>query len=288
MVGFRDRLAAPIAQPQLSAPLHPPTCAPTHALSKESKLDRLVALLHELKEQVNASTEPAPTVLPTPPTHRNGAGDVGVSGTFGSGSGPDAVTTAWTVPPCGHPADMPPAAIQHQRCASFPAPRSRAKGEYYPSQAHQLAAHRLYKTLSSEDGAYTSPMALVLQLRELECARFEAIDRYAAATPWFNEHQFCDGLRGWCRVAGEDTAVSTYEDLLAAISGLTSFGDALFYDHVHCLTSRLKRFVLANMERDTNMERDKNTPERVTLTLLYVNNPLGRAMTHLVEDSPEW
>ncbi|KAE9358967.1 hypothetical protein PR003_g1013 [Phytophthora rubi] len=75
---------------------------------------------------------------------------------------------------------------------------------------------------------------------------------------------------------------ATYEDLLAAISGLTSFGDALFYDHVRRLTSRLKRFVLANMERDIN------TPERVTLTLMYVNNYLGRAMAHLVEDSPEW
>ncbi|KAG7380818.1 hypothetical protein PHYPSEUDO_006751 [Phytophthora pseudosyringae] len=74
----------------------------------------------------------------------------------------------------------------------------------------------------------------------------------------------------------------TYEDLLAAISGLASLGDALFYDHVRRLMSQIKRFVLANMERECN------TPERVTLTPLYVNNLLGRAMTHFVEDSPDW
>lgn len=74
---------------------------------------------------------------------------------------------------------------------------------------------------------------------------------------------------------------ATYEDLLAAISGLISFGDTLFFDHVRRLASRLKCFVL------TNMERDANTPGRVTLTLLYVKNYLGRAMAHLVEDSPE-
>ncbi|KAE9048665.1 hypothetical protein PR003_g3948 [Phytophthora rubi] len=63
MEGFSDRLAAPIAQPQSSGPLHPPASAPTHELSMESKLDRLFAMLHELKEQVNATTGPAPTAL---------------------------------------------------------------------------------------------------------------------------------------------------------------------------------------------------------------------------------
>ncbi|KAG6966671.1 hypothetical protein JG688_00006660 [Phytophthora aleatoria] len=58
---------------------------------------------------------------------------------------------------------------------------------------------------------------------------------------------------------------STYEDLLAAIGGLILFGEALWYDHARRLLSRLKRFVLANMERDSN------TPERVLLTLLHVN-----------------
>jgi hypothetical protein len=74
----------------------------------------------------------------------------------------------------------------------------------------------------------------------------------------------------------------SYDDLLAAISGLISFGDVMFFDHVRRLTSRVKRFVLANKERDTN------TPERVTLTLLYCNTFLGRAMAHLLDESPDW
>ncbi|KAI9998146.1 hypothetical protein PInf_002480 [Phytophthora infestans] len=74
----------------------------------------------------------------------------------------------------------------------------------------------------------------------------------------------------------------TYEDLLAAIGGLISLGDALWYDHVRRLHSRLKRFVLANKERD------ENTPERVLLTLLHVNQFLGKALAHLMMDAPHW
>lgn len=36
------------------------------------------------------------------------------------------------------------------------------------------------------------------------------------------------------------------------------------------------------------MERDTNTPERVTLTLLFVNQFIGRALAHLLVDSPHW
>jgi hypothetical protein len=40
----------------------------------------------------------------------------------------------------------------------------------------------------------------------------------------------------------------SYDDLLAAISGLISFGDVMFFVHVRRLTSRVKRFVLANKD----------------------------------------
>ncbi|KAF1786503.1 hypothetical protein GQ600_26610 [Phytophthora cactorum] len=73
-----------------------------------------------------------------------------------------------------------------------------------------------------------------------------------------------------------------YECLLAAICGLISFGDALWYGHVRRLLSRVKRFVLANLERD------HNTLECVNLTLLYVNQFLGRALSHLLVGSPHW
>lgn len=77
-----------------------------------------------------------------------------------------------------------------------------------------------------------------------------------------------------------DVRCPTYEDLLAAVGGLISFGNVLWYDHARRLLSRLKRFVLANMERDSN------TTERELLTLMYVNQFLGRALAHLLVDSP--
>ncbi|KAE9064190.1 hypothetical protein PF006_g30758 [Phytophthora fragariae] len=74
----------------------------------------------------------------------------------------------------------------------------------------------------------------------------------------------------------------TYEDLLAAIGGLISFGDARWYDHARRLLSRVKRFVLANLERD------HNTHERVMLTVMFVKQFIGRALAHLLVDSPHW
>ncbi|KAE9114549.1 hypothetical protein PF010_g9656 [Phytophthora fragariae] len=60
-----------------------------------------------------------------------------------------------------------------------------------------------------------------------------------------------------------DVRCPTYEGLLAAVGGLISFGDAL------CSTAT-------------------PTPERVMLTLMYVNQFLGRALAHLLVNSPHW
>ncbi|OWZ18796.1 hypothetical protein PHMEG_0007056 [Phytophthora megakarya] len=66
-----------------------------------------------------------------------------------------------------------------------------------------------------------------------------------------------------------------YEELLSAISGLTALGAVLFFEHVRRLVS-------------PNKEKDLNTPERVTLTLLFVNNCLDCAMAYLADDSLNW
>ncbi|KAE9022392.1 hypothetical protein PF011_g4510 [Phytophthora fragariae] len=43
-------------------------------------------------------------------------------------------------------------AVRELRCDSFQLPRTRVKSGYYPPLAHQLAAHRLFRDLSSETG----------------------------------------------------------------------------------------------------------------------------------------
>ncbi|OWZ20982.1 hypothetical protein PHMEG_0004529 [Phytophthora megakarya] len=189
--------------------------------------------------------------------------------------------------------------IKNLRCASFPAPRTQVKGEYYPPQTHQLAANRIFKVLSTP-GAHTSAMPFVKQFRELECVRFEISPAVLMALysgrlgnrgltilhfkPLTEMEQLRRGSTNANISSDFGAAVAlpastpqceTYEELVSAISGLTSFGDALFFEHIRRLVSRLKRFVLANMERGSN------TPEGVTLTLLFANHYLGRAMAHL-------
>ncbi|KAL3674500.1 hypothetical protein V7S43_000448 [Phytophthora oleae] len=80
----------------------------------------------------------------------------------------------WTLPTTSTGADMPSVAICQLRCSSFELHRSRVKGEYAPPQAHQLAAHRLFRDLISDAGKWWSPMSFVLHVRELDCVRFDA------------------------------------------------------------------------------------------------------------------
>ncbi|KAE9168739.1 hypothetical protein PF002_g30539 [Phytophthora fragariae] len=202
---------------------------------------------------------------------------------------------------------MPPAAVSELRCDSFQLPRTRVKGEYYPPLAHQLAAHRLFRDLSSETGRWLSPMSFVLHLRELECVRFDAPPAVLMALysgrlgsrgltvmhfrPQSEMEQlergssnanFSADFGAGATLPATTVDCPTYEDLLAAIGGLISFGDALCYDHARRLRSRVKRFVLANLERD------HNTHERVMLTVMFVNQFIGRALAHLLVDSPHW
>ncbi|KAG6577942.1 uncharacterized protein IUM83_19823 [Phytophthora cinnamomi] len=75
----------------------------------------------------------------------------------------------------------------------------------------------------------------------------------------------------------------SYEDLLTAMSGLIAFGDSMWYNHARRLLSRLKRFVLSNLEYDAG-----KPPERVTFTMLHVDKFLDRALAHLSVDSSHW
>ncbi|KAI9980774.1 hypothetical protein PInf_010093 [Phytophthora infestans] len=166
---------------------------------------------------------------------------------------------------------MPPRELHQLRCASFPASRTRTKDEYHPPQAHQLAAHRIFKELNSETGSrglcamHFRPQSELEQLRRGSSNANFSVDFGASASlPVMNAQ---------CQ---------TYEDLLAAIGGLVSLGDALWYDHVRRLLSRLKRFVLANKERD------ENTPELELPTLLHVSQFLGKTLAHLMMDVPHW
>ncbi|KAE9130033.1 hypothetical protein PF007_g4645, partial [Phytophthora fragariae] len=150
-------------------------------------------------------------------------------------------------------------------------------------------------------------MSFVLHLRELECVRFDAppavlmalysgrLGSRGLTVMHFRPQSEMEQLeRGSSNAnfsadfgAGATPPATTvdcptYEDLLAAIGGLISFGDALWYDHARRLLSRVKRFVLANLERD------HNTHERVMLTVMFVNQFIGRALAHLLVDSPHW
>ncbi|KAG7376244.1 hypothetical protein PHYPSEUDO_013931 [Phytophthora pseudosyringae] len=213
----------------------------------------------------------------------------------------------WTLAPLSNPADLPPAALSELRCADFQLPRTRVKVEYYPPLAHQFAGHRMFRELISDTGMLMSPMSFVLYMRERDCVRFDAPP--AVLTVLYSGRlgsrrltimHFCPQSELELLQRGSTNAnfsadfgagaalpatvaqCSSYEDLLAAVSGLVSFGDALWHDHVRRLLSRVKRVVTASLERDNN------TPERVTLTLLYMNLYLGRALAHLLVDSPHW
>ncbi|EGZ23218.1 hypothetical protein PHYSODRAFT_482091, partial [Phytophthora sojae] len=73
---------------------------------------------------------------------------------------------------------------------------------------------------------------------------------------------------------------TTYDDILLALSGLSSFGATHWYPHMNRLLDQLRRFVFDNQRADP-----ANTSERVTRTLQYANVYLGRAVAHLSEDS---
>ncbi|KAG1696804.1 hypothetical protein DVH05_017714 [Phytophthora capsici] len=289
-------------------PGHPRTNAsvPPHAAALSDKVDQLFDMFADLQRQLRSQSgaPPQPVAPPAVPVR----GPCATSNTSVTAASPaPASGTSWTLPPAGSATDLPPAAISELRCDSFPVIRSRVKGEYYPPLAHQLAAHRMFRDLNTETGTWLSPMSFVLHLRELECVRFDAppavlmalysgrlgsrgltvmhfrpLSELELLERGSTNGNFSSDFGASASLPVTAVDCASYEDPLSAISGLISFGDALWFDHVRRLLSRTKRFVLANMERDNN------SPERVRLTLMYVNQFLGRALAYLLVDSPHW
>ncbi|KAE8900311.1 hypothetical protein PF003_g15366 [Phytophthora fragariae] len=268
-------------------------------LSLAEKVDKLFELFGELRRSLQPAPGGAGSMLPRSP-----AAVLPGPAVAARPSTPDADLLGLGGMPI--PWTLPPAAVCHLRCSSFEVPRAKVKGECYPPQAHQLAAHRPFRNLGSDEGRWGSPMSFALHVGELDCVRFDAPPAVLMALyggrlgsrgltvmhlrPQSEMEQLQRGssnanfgadFGASATLPATDVRCPTYEDLLAAVGGLISFG-ALWYDHARHLLSRLKRFVLANMERDSN------TPERVMLTLMYVNQFLGRALAHLLVDSPHW
>jgi hypothetical protein len=78
-------------------------------------------------------------------------------------------------------------------------------------------------------------------------------------------------------------ACTPYFDILAAIQGLTTFANALWYEPLTRPLYRLREFVAANMDADPH-----HSPHRVSRTLHEINHHLGSVYIHLSSDSPLW
>ncbi|KAG7378463.1 hypothetical protein PHYPSEUDO_010086 [Phytophthora pseudosyringae] len=239
--------------PPMTAPVPYPTPLSTSAssASMDTKMGLLFTMMRNLQEQIQSSARPITGVT----NERMVTSATSAHDFQHHESGLNALS--WTLPPIDIADGMPPPAIQALRCASFVPPRTRGKGEYYPPQAHQLGGHRLYRALNTPAGAFTTPMSFVLQLSDHECVRFKYTPAVGMAmySAWFgsrgltiihfrplteverlqrgstNENfslDFASGAALPVTAPGNET----YKDLLAAISGLTSFGDAQFCDYV--------------------------------------------------------
>ncbi|EGZ23420.1 hypothetical protein PHYSODRAFT_295825 [Phytophthora sojae] len=117
-------------------------------LSLAEKVDKLVEVFGELRR----SLQPAPDGASSMAMLSRSPAAV-LPGPAGAArpSTPDAGLLrldrpiTWTLPLLGA------AAVCHLRCSSIEVPRAKVKGEYYPPQVHQLAAHRFFRDLGSDE-----------------------------------------------------------------------------------------------------------------------------------------
>ncbi|EGZ22114.1 hypothetical protein PHYSODRAFT_329971 [Phytophthora sojae] len=195
----------------------PSSC--TERLSLANKVDQLFELLTDLRRELQALPVPAQRSEPAEVVCGFPVSAAVITG----GVTASASAVSWTLPPAGCTTDLPPPAVSELRCASFQLPRTRS-------------------------GRWMSPMSFVLHLRELDCARFDAPP--AGST----NANFSADFGAGATLPATNARCPTYEDLLAAIGGLISFGDAIWYDHARHLLSRF----------------------------------IGRALAHLLVDSPHW
>ena len=74
----------------------------------------------------------------------------------------------------------------------------------------------------------------------------------------------------------------SYDDIIDAIHDLSTFTNEFSWDHVRRLIARLRMFVTKNKSSGND------TQAQVELTLHHVDMFLGRALAHLVSESPMW
>ncbi|KAG6617251.1 uncharacterized protein IUM83_02422 [Phytophthora cinnamomi] len=212
---------------------------------------------------------------------------------------------SWTLP--NDKGALPPAAVRNLRAADFPPPAHRARGDFVPAAVHILAAHRLYPFLLSPEGLNCTPMELVMRMRLLDCLRFRDAPPILGAThsARFGRHGITimhflrEDLAAQLAAGSSDANYSldfgsnvappsaptcnSYNDLLGAVQGLTTFANAEWYEPMAHVLYRLREFVTANMDADPG-----HTPARVQRTLHEVNRLLGDAFVHLASDLPTW
>ncbi|KAJ8514551.1 hypothetical protein ON010_g18665 [Phytophthora cinnamomi] len=177
-----------------------------------------------------------------------------------------------TLPPLGNAADLPPLAVRELHCTSFPAPRIHVKGEYYPAQAHQLAAHRMFKSLAEPD-SFDSPMAFVLFLREHESR--------SAQQPWTYDHAVSplDEMEQLQRG-------STNANFSVDVGANAALPPAPAIRIVLPLRPPLEFAIEALRDREPGT--GSRHPRASPLVMLFVNAFLGRALSHLAADKYIW
>lgn len=175
-------------------------------------------------------------------------------------------------------------------------------------QVHPLAAHRMFKLLSTDEGKHLSAMAFVLRMRVVDCVRFwttpavlmviysgrlgargltilhfrEADEPTLLEQGSSNANFLCD-FSPTADVPKCDTRIDSYEDLLDAVHGHSSLFRELCFEHMRKLTSRLRTFVSKNRSADPD-----GNQERMNRTLQFVNKFLGATLGHLQKDTPSW
>ncbi|OWZ06217.1 hypothetical protein PHMEG_00021561 [Phytophthora megakarya] len=248
----------------------PPAPPADERLTLSDRVDQLFDLFTALRRNVLARTAQHPHTAT--PVFRDTAPPLAAPlAAADARESPPSETATWTLAPLGNSADMPPTAVCQLRYESFPAPHTHVRGEYYPPAAHRLAAHRLSHDLNTTAGRWATPMSFVLHVRELACVRFDAPpavlmalysgrlgSRGLTVLPFRPQSEleqlergstnanFSTDFGAGAALPATEARSSSYEDLLAAVSGLISFSDTLWYDHARRMLCRLKRFVVAN------------------------------------------
>ena len=204
--------------------------------------------------------------------------------------------------------ELPPVEVRDYTLLSFPEMTRRVKGNYYPPQPHMLAAHRMYKRLGTSEGRCMSPTSFVMLLRDSETARFDTpppvlmalysgrLGSRGASVMMFKEQNDWASLRAGssnenfaCDFSASvglprcKEVCDSSDDLLDALNGLAVFAHEHWYEHLRKLVSRLRAFAAKNKSIDVRVR-----PERVTLTLDYVNLWLGKALACIQSESALW